>query len=478
MASGPIIDKLPRELLIQIFEEVSKPLPDGSNSHNAILSCLLCCRRWHDVAQQVLYHEVVLYDKTFKPFIQTFSPPFILSPNRPLEWTKSLTIYVDALGCSITPEGERLHPSPEEVIAYTNQTVLPLHIVPPILLQMPNLTTFSMIVMLGCCDYDAPAELIGRILSALPSSCVNLELDIDHVGFNAAGTGLAHVCEVLAKILPRLHDLRLSMGPICPALLCPKFDREGGIPGGGKPFVPPVFPHLRSLVINLSDFGNTSPCTEDRLEPPNDSEGTCVSMALPIALRQLCLLGSFPVIRHLWLVQTNHDQCPRSDDLSLYDSLMRRNIVTGKTLLMPHVDLPGANLDEHCYMMRTLDGRQLISNVFDALVKFTEGYAWQETLSGTRLPSAVLAPGSAADQRHAIIEDEIASFDGGYKAHPHGSCALWDLERMTGHRLIWAVERDQLVDVAPLHEWTPPGWKRVIGDNGEIGPLVPDDAPN
>lgn len=151
--------------------------------------------------------------------------------------------------------------SEEEEFTMVKELLSPLDNFPAVLAQMTNLATFSLsITLFG--QYTPHKDTVGLILSALPKSCINLELDLD-IKFNDADTGLAHVCEAIRDLLPRLHNLRLNIGTLCPGLFSPNLAMDGSIKDETH-FQARVYKSLKSLVINCDVTGNTRTCKEDR----------------------------------------------------------------------------------------------------------------------------------------------------------------------------------------------------------------------
>lgn len=262
--------------MVQIFDYVRQPslcsisTLKSPTTDPSIISCLLCCTRWREIALPLLYRDVVLRNQDFAPFTQRcLSQP--LPKNNPdvLKLVRSLTVSLDAKTLVATPEGIPLTQTEEEEHAKIHELLLPLERLPAALTQMTNLATFSLSIDLRG-QYKLNGDTIGRLLQSLPESCVNLELNLDRY-YNTLGTGLNHVCQEIARCLPRLHHLRLHIGTFCPDMLGRGFSRSGFIKDEAQ-FHAPTYPSLRTLIINCDLWGDALTCNEDRSLPPFGSD--------------------------------------------------------------------------------------------------------------------------------------------------------------------------------------------------------------
>lgn len=179
---------------------------------------------------------------------------------------RSLTVSLNA---KTLPEGIELTETDEEEYAKIQELLLPLERLPAALTQMTNLTTFLLSITLYG-RYKPNRDTIGPLLQSLPESCVNLELNLDRY-YNTLGTGLNHVCQEIARCLPRLHHLRLNIGILCPDMLERGFSRSGFIKDEAQ-FHAPTYPSLKTLIINCDFWGDALTCNEDRSQPPYESD--------------------------------------------------------------------------------------------------------------------------------------------------------------------------------------------------------------
>ncbi|PGH27180.1 hypothetical protein AJ80_01137 [Polytolypa hystricis UAMH7299] len=123
--------------------------------------------------------------------------------------------------------------------------------------QMPMLQVFSLHVSDAPIGEDDEGRIPGftgsgliSLLDALPGYCTSLE--VDTAGFDAYEED-QHLCEQLARMIPRLRHLRLRIGQMCPQMFAFPRDWTSSASGGeicGEE-LNPVAPHLRSLVINM-----------------------------------------------------------------------------------------------------------------------------------------------------------------------------------------------------------------------------------
>lgn len=457
--SSPI-NKLPPEVLFLILDYVRQPSSASLSSHSSVLSCLLCCKAWYTVTLPMIYRNIVLRIHNSKCFTDQFLQPFSRH-NHVLQLIQSLTI-------SLNPKDYRTPPGPiaERNEKIKNQCFLPLEKLPSILIRMTHLTTLSIIIASGG-RYDLRKDMMGSILAALPESCINLELDLDPVNLESKGPGSAHICEMISPHLSRLHHLRLEIGTICPALFGNHFAIDGSLQ---REHPPPLsdyyYPALQTFIINCNFRGSALTC--------NINGANVASNALPPArvalvqcLRHLFLRGSFPRIQRLWLLDGQlHDP----NDESVYAAWNRRDIVNNKTWAIPWVDVKGPTPMSFYSVIRTPEGRELVTPSQYRSV-FAEDQTWKETTLGSRFPAAVLA-----DQGDFIVRDPPALSVSEYRSLYKGSCLAWRHEQMTGRKLLWATEREGLVDRSPLHEITPPGWRRGIGYEGAICGFYPDNG--
>lgn len=115
-------NQLPPELLSLIFNHVTTPSLvssfDPAKADPSIFSCLQCCKKWHEVALQVLYRDVVLQNRNFVSSTQCVFHPDAL------RWVRSLTILLNSCALVATPRGLSIMKTEEEAFAITPLTSL------------------------------------------------------------------------------------------------------------------------------------------------------------------------------------------------------------------------------------------------------------------------------------------------------------------------------------------------------------------
>lgn len=471
--SSCLINQLPVELMVHILNYVKLPSSLSSSPSNSakpdpsIFSSLLSCKRWHDITLQVIYRDIVLQNHNLHPFTQRLLQPPPKSNSDVLKYVRSLTVSLDAKSLVATPEGIPLTETEEEEHAKIDR-LLSLQLFPTLLAKMTNLTTFSLsIALFG--QYEPRKVTIGLILSALPESCVNLELDLDRFKYNGTGTGSEHVCEGIAGCLPRLHHLRLSMGTLCPALLLPNFARDGSIKDEAH-FHAPIYQSLKTCIISCHLSGDALTCNEDRSQHPNQSNGLRARLSLVKSLRELVVRGSFPQIERLWLLDGQNYNALDSRESPAWN---RRDTVRNKTWVIPWINLHAKNMP-FPLITRTPEGQESITTNHGALAALAEAQTWKETVMGSRLPAAILDGPERC--KHVVKGAPTISLAQYREISPKGSCSWWGHEKLTGIQLIWATERDGLVDRSPIHELTPPGWMREPDFEGNPGQLIRDNS--
>ncbi len=182
-------------------------------------------------------------------------------------------------------------------------------------------------------------------------------------------------------------------------------------------------------------------------------------------------------------------QLHNNDDAGVYAGFNRRDVAADRTCAIPFRSIRPTDVD--AYLARTPDGRELLACMW-AVEALAEGETWVELRDGVRVPAAAGAlvtaganggggaaaaaagTAAAARLRWRPVKRALPLLSAQeYRArYPRRSCALWVNERKTGRRLLGAVQRDGLVDTAPLREHVPPSWR-----HDELGALVPPTMP-
>lgn len=251
---------------------------------------------------------------------------------------------------------------------------------------MTRLSTFSMTIFhrpsdkSQCPSLTIHLPLIASIVDALPETCVNLEIATGgHDGYTALHAG-PHLCEVVARVLPRLHHLHLRVGMLCAVLFGPCFSREGEVirdDSGAVTFL--KYPYLKTAIFNcdldcggecnLCDNFRETETSSDAHFTDDDPDDSCdARVALTRSLRKLVQNSSFPSIEKLWTIDTGEpdEDEEENEDYAAYDqdpqddvevakildrvqfAFHRRDIINNKTWVMPcaFVSYPGRPLPD------------------------------------------------------------------------------------------------------------------------------------
>lgn len=71
------INQLPLEVLATILDHAKQPPVVSSfeqtKPDSTIFSCLLCCKKWHDIALPIIYHDVSLHNDNLASFTRCYS---------------------------------------------------------------------------------------------------------------------------------------------------------------------------------------------------------------------------------------------------------------------------------------------------------------------------------------------------------------------------------------------------------------------
>ena len=296
--------------------------------------------------------------------------------------------------------------------------------------------------------------MLSSLVNALPESCVNLEIDV--ASFHS-GPG-NHVCETLHRVLPRMHHVRLHMAPICSRLFGTGQRLEIPNENHRHPFQPIPLPNIKTLLVNCVSlysaeiFDNCSKggggvrATSSALYT---SSFQSVTQALQLLTRKegsyvpsakLCIVGSVPENVHTF----RH-----------VGSTFIRSDMANCTAWA----LPIWNIDSKSFLLRTSDGRELISTL-PTLQKVAEGETWKNIVGGGRLPTELLAEEGqsvlSAPLREAKLP--IMDSDGWRLENPLISCSLWKNEKQAGKRLLDPEKRvgsEAFLDMRPLFEKAP-----------------------
>ncbi|KAF2811007.1 uncharacterized protein BDZ99DRAFT_570282 [Mytilinidion resinicola] len=195
--------KLPNELSLDIFDMLLSFRRD-------LVSCLRCCRRWHNIVVDILYNHVYLTHR-----LRVTSPLrlFVIQATR-VQQVESLTLSVCPTLFSKEPKspfkGDKL-----------------IEFLP----HMTTLRNFSLTISLSKFSKNlyyvhTPSAILSEIILALPETVVNIELrsgiwdgNRDYRDASEHRTDEHDLCVALRVLLPRLHTLRLCVSHICAKFL-------------------------------------------------------------------------------------------------------------------------------------------------------------------------------------------------------------------------------------------------------------------
>ena len=459
------INELPQEVLLIILKQVRY-----TSSPFSFVSCLLSCRRWYDLGLPLLRSVILLRNSNLESFVTRFSHANCV-------FIKSLTVKInpecpksDSAGKYVEiKEIINRHGSSESKALWRR-----LHILATMISKMSTLLIFSFIVVRGNQYFHGfwiPTSIIASMIENLPKSCVNLE--IDTAGQEASRPAPVHICDKIRDVLPRLRHLRVRLYRLCPAMFCANVNGEGVIEGHSTAS---SAPSLQTLIINCGMHNHTNPwgytarICGDLGEIRSDADRYVRSEArrsLVIALKDLFLRGNYPAIERLWLLNLQSVDYASS----WYEAYNRRDIILGKTWVMPcifvspQVPVRGSRTDY--YLTRTPEGHDVLSSLW-GVDNLAEAQTWEETFSGCRMPAALIATDHFQREDCWAKPLPIESEEAFKIRYPKNSCNLWPNEEMTGQRLLSPFEVYGLMGRWSLNEITPSGWRR----NGER--LVPE----
>ncbi|KAJ9267277.1 hypothetical protein DTO195F2_510 [Paecilomyces variotii] len=468
------INALPEEVLSYILQHVRQ-----SSSPASFVSCLVCCRTWHEVALREHHRDIVLGVSGLGLFLEKFR-------REKGHLVKSLTITIDPSDFSKDLEQAENY---EEVV-FHNQNGLGnvgavwrhLQCLPGVIRTMSQLSTFSFVVGHGDArGFWLSRPLLGVVIKALPETCINLEIDTG--GCDQDGPGSSHLCEILAGVIPRLHHLRLRLRRMCPALFGADMPESGSgsdsdsssdsdsgsaeEEGKKKSLVqsepPSQYPFLETAMINCcSDsyvcttfMGKRYGWTDYYINRPE------ARTLIAEYLGQLDHSSSFPHIKRLWLLDLQRED---SRCRSMYSAYNRRDIIRNKTWTIPYHPVKGHDDGSLLYLIRTPDNTEVLAEKW-VIESLAEGEMWKETLAGAKVPSALLI-GQDDPAFEGRVEKPLPTMSvAAYRSRtPHSTCCLWHNEEKTGTRLLSAIESDGVIEKHQVVELTPPGWRRQVYD--------------
>lgn len=415
------INQLPEELLFAIFQQVHNGTRPGS-----FIACLLCCKHWYNVGLPLLFMAIVLRESNLEVFLTQF-------PSRNFGTVSFLTVSIrsfepaEAEACC-----HRLGKLAMAIRKMVNLSTLSFHF------RGDHVTTKTNLL---------PTSIVSAIVESLSMNCVNLEIDTN--GFDYVAPNSAHLCDQLGHVLPRLRNLRLRLANMCPAIFAAGFNKDGTIEDLSA-FTPVVASFLKTAVIN---------CRVGRWQAQNCGARIGLDSAyIPLinSLRELVARGNYPNIERLWLVYRRHNESL----LSQYPIYNRCDMIQNKTWAIPFVLAFGSDFnlaqDIWIYFMRTPEGQDVASFAW-VIDRYVEGQTWKETLNGCSMPAAAIMRSDFFFRLERPLS--LMNLVSWKPLDPGILYSLLRVEKETGLRLLYAVQREGLTDESPVERICPNGWK-------------------
>lgn len=398
-------------------------------NQSSFVACLLCCHLWYNLGLSLLCNGITLRNTNLQAFLSRF-------PSRNLASVRFLTISIEA--------------SYDDLELFGSIQARRLQRLSEAIPRMINLSSFSFTFSDPRSGNPHPLQLprpvITELVYSLPTSCVNLEIDTNGLDFLVPHT--PHLCHALRFVLPRLQHLRLRLADICPGIFAWGFNRDGTIEDPVD-INPMAAPSLKTIVINCrTGIWSAGACGR---RPKTDAH-----IALLHRLYEFAARGAFPAIERLWLVHKPRLQFIGSQFLCY----QRCDIIQNHTWAIPFIPgmYPSFAENPDVCLMRTPEGQEVLLDepVAERLV---EGQTWETTLSGSRLPAAVM--------RRWNLECAKPRLPSNLELHQgmqHCSCSFHSLRRnesITGVKMMSPVQREGIIDDVPVRVICPEGWRWV-----------------
>ena len=165
------------------------------------LAVLVCCPRWHKVAQSVLWRDIVLTTPSMIAcFLSKLTPECAV-------FIHSLTLHINRISSS------RVTASSGSNALFCSLQGLARNV-----FLMTRLTTLSVILYAALPTWMIPAgtwlrrtDLIA-LLKSLPACCVNLEINTGGVDWCREN---AHLCPIIADMMIRMQHVKLKLKHVC-----------------------------------------------------------------------------------------------------------------------------------------------------------------------------------------------------------------------------------------------------------------------
>ncbi|KAF2181617.1 hypothetical protein K469DRAFT_670666 [Zopfia rhizophila CBS 207.26] len=431
MSKPAIINELPSEILLDIFEHLR-----NSSSNGLLAKAMLCCRIWHRLIASVLYSHVAVdsklhSDSVSSRFTKQFSYGFLVK-------SFSLRIcQVHLLGFNIA--------SPE---AYER-----LCEIRDIFPRLENLYSFSLSLEEQAGQgFFIPKAAVVQIIDSLPRAVVKLNLDIGSLD----NTSQSHVCYSVSQVIPRLHCLRLRLSHICPVLFSclenpAQWSRSHDCNVHEVEFPQATFiSELRYAVIRLDTRPDSVHGTNSRL--CHSGIDTMQAVDLATSLQRLHNSGAFPFLRRFAVI--DRVDATKSIQNDHWNVFKIRDIIGNATITFPWCPRGGSS---SLFMIRDMRGRDWFGTFNDVANSVDGPLSWAET--GAR--SRTLRPGSLnLDGIWNLNTDELFSRQAVMDRFGV-AFRLWKHEDATGMSLLHVRTASGFVDTEAVSEELPAGWRWV-----------------
>ncbi|KAH8647897.1 hypothetical protein BX600DRAFT_475996 [Xylariales sp. PMI_506] len=429
LSSGPgpprvTVQALSNELLLHIFESSLPP--------SALASCRLCCHRWDSIANSVLSRHLVVSTLTLR------------------RWADRVPAARDALVETLTLRvvGVGSGPGSMETTSAMRELMLGLNALTERLLGMAKLRSFSLYAPESLpMGLWMPASAIVATLSALPETCVSLEIDVrdthDRRGF---AFNDAHICLAIRARLPTLRFLRLNLFEICPEIAGLWTDA----PEPAAAFEPAAAPDLTECLIKVQEPWGSSPMRHSQV---------CGRRRIPCAptmataLKAFASSGDAPRLRRLLVM----DVLPTAG-FNSFGAVVRRDVLAERSFALPFIDVVGPRSKVDGALIRLPDPsggdktRDVVTSA-QGVRGLAEKNAWGEAHNGTRLPRSLMDYAEGLTRVMPITKSAHK-----WRAATRTTCALWASERASGQILLGCRE-SHLTDDSVLRMHIPAGWE-------------------
>jgi hypothetical protein len=445
------VSSLSPELFTEVFEYLLLDSPPSS-----LINCLLCCKAWRNIAEPLLYRDIVLKYANINKYL--------LSRTETDNYVRTLTlrVYKDYSDEMVDAE---LHAAGLEIEGYEAPFAFALNdLVGKKLKHMHQLTSAAIIVPPKSAKVIHFIFLISplvKFLDSLPPTCISLEIDTrgcnQHSLYDTNIPNL-HLCSSIRRLLPQLRYLRVRSRFICPSIC-----GTGYKPGSSRDevsrnmneFKPSHAPKLQVLIISIAIdyYAGTELCYPSGLESlqnnTDPSHVTGQTMAKYLGL--LVESKSLPSVKKLWLVALKQSD---KNDRASFPAYLQLDMLTNRTQTLPHGAIYGKYKGQGVFV-RMSEGNDVAVPI-PSLEILVEGKLWQETSHGLRLPQPLMARTIYMPIGPSLLSPEELQ-------RRQVRVPLWEDEEKTGVRLLEAEQLPGLKMNPVVRSRRPEGWRRVGG---------------